>query len=327
MSTRVVVTDCSFPDVAQEREAAESAGASFEIFQAKSEDDVVEVVGGADVIVVQFAPFGSHAISAVNPGATIIRYGVGYDNIDLKAARDAGVTVGYVPDYCTNEVADHTVAMALAMLRKLPQLDTSVRNNRWAAIECTRPVRPLSELTFGFLGLGQIGKAVLSRIRPFGFSSIVTDPGLTDEEAQRLGVCRVDEDKLLQESDLLTLHAPANAKTAGFLNSERLARMKRNAVVVNSARGQLVVDTDLAEACQLGIIGGAALDVFQHEPLPSDSPLRRAPNVMLSPHVAWYSEAAIQRLQGLVAEDITRILKGEGPRKPVEGWVYHEAAA
>ena len=136
MSTqRVVVTDTIFPSLAQEETAAMALGASFEGFHCKSADDVVTAVSGADVAVVQFAPFTAAASRAVKPGATVIRYGVGYDNIDVSAARDAGLKVGYVPDYCTDEVADHTAALALALLRKLPGLDASVRAGEWAAAD------------------------------------------------------------------------------------------------------------------------------------------------------------------------------------------------
>jgi len=168
MTLRVVVTDYTFPDLAQEKAAATAAGADFEAFQCKSAADVAAAVAGADVAVVQFAPFGPDAARAVRPGSTVIRYGVGYNNIDLPPARAAGLRLGYVPDYCTNEVADHTVAAALSLLRKLPQLDASVRRGDWAAVKIAKPMKPFSQTVFGFFGLGQIGRAVLARLRGFG---------------------------------------------------------------------------------------------------------------------------------------------------------------
>ena len=131
------------------------------------------------------------------------------------------------------------------------------------------------------------------------------------------GVEMVSAEALLQRADIISLHAPATAVTTGYFNAARLATMQPHAMIVNSARGQLIVEEDLAEALTNGVIAGAALDVFHVEPLPADSPLRQAPNLMLTPHAAWYSEAAIHRLQELVAEDIARALRGEGPRKPV----------
>lgn len=314
---KVVVTDYTFPDLAQEQAAARAAGAEFAAFQCKTPQAVAAAVKGADVAVVQFAGFGPEAVAAVNPGATIIRYGVGYDNIDVSAARAAGLKIGYVPDYCADEVADHTAAAALALLRKLPMLDASVRRGDWAAVKICKPMKAFNETVFGFFGMGQIGRAVLARLRGFGFHFIATDPGLDQTQASALGITLTDPDTLLRTADIISLHAPATPQTIGFFNAARLAQMRPHAMLVNSARGQLIVEDDLAAALSAGTIAGAALDVFGAEPLVSASKLRTAPNLLLTPHAAWYSESAIGRLQGLVAQDITRALNGENPRKPV----------
>lgn len=318
MTRKVVVTDYTFPNVAWEEQAARQAGAVFSSFQCRSADDVAKAVEGADVVAVQFAPFGESAAKAVAPGATIIRYGVGYDNIDLAAAADAGLKVGYVPDYCVDEVADHTAAAALTLLRKLVPLDHSVRAGEWAAVKHARPLKRFSDTVFGFFGMGQIGRAVQSRLKGFGFQFIVADPGLAPADAEALGVQLTDTETLLATADILSLHAPATGQTIGFFNADRLGRLQPHAVIVNSARGQLIVEADLAAALKAGILAGAALDVFHVEPLPAESPLRSAPNLLLTPHAAWYSDKAIGRLQGLVAEDIARALRGEPPRKPVQ---------
>ena len=308
--SRVVVTDYTFPDLAQERAAA---GADFAAFQCRTAEDVAVAVAGAAVAVVQFAPFGPAAAATMTAGGTVIRYGVGYNNIDLAACARHGLRVGYVPDYCADEVADHTAAAALALLRKLMPMDASVRRGEWAAVRMAKPMKPFGQTRFGFFGLGQIGRAVLGRLRGFGFQFLAHDPGVTALE----GVEMVSAEALLHRCDIISLHAPATAITTGYFNAARLATMQSHAMIVNSARGQLIVEDDLAAALTKGVIAGAALDVFHVEPLPSDSPLRSAPNLLLTPHAAWYSEAAIHRLQELVAEDITRALRGEGPRKPV----------
>lgn len=317
MTPKVVVSDFTFPDLAQEERAAREGGADFAAFQCRTAEDVADAVAGAHVVAVQFAPFGEAAARAVAPGATVIRYGVGYDNIDLGAAGRAGLKVGYVPDYCADEVADHTAASALALLRKLVPLDASVRAGEWAAVKHARPMKPFGETVFGFFGMGQIGRAVHARLKGFGFRFMAVDPGLGASEAEALGVALVDADTLLAKADIISLHAPATPETTGFFDTKRLGRMQPHAMLVNSARGQLIVEDDLAEALAAGTIAGAALDVFRTEPLPRESPLRGAPNLLITPHAAWYSEAAIGRLQGLVAQDITRALQGEGPRKPV----------
>ncbi|MGB8813413.1 MAG: C-terminal binding protein [Paracoccaceae bacterium] len=314
---RVVVTDYTFPDLAQEEAAAKAAGAGFAAFQCRTDADVAAAVAGADVAIVQFAPFGPMSAAAVKPGATVIRYGVGYNNINLAAAKAHGLRVGYVPDYCADEVADHTAAAALALLRKLPMLDASVRRGEWAAVKICKPMKPLNKTVFGFFGMGQIGRAVLARLGGFGFRFIVADPGLGATDAASLGVMLVDAVTLLRTADIISLHAPATAQTSEFFNAARLAMMQPHAVIVNSARGQLINEDDLADALTRGVIAGAALDVFHVEPLPATSRLRQAPNLLLTPHGAWYSEAAIHRLQELVAQDVTRALTGMAPRKPV----------
>ena len=308
--SRVVVTDYTFPDLAQERAAA---GVDFAAFQCRTAEEVAGAVAGAAVAVVQFAPFGPAAAAAMAAGGTVIRYGVGYNNIDLAACAKHGLRVGYVPDYCADEVADHTAAAALALLRKLMPMDASVRRGEWAAVRMAKPMKPFGQTRFGFFGLGQIGRAVLGRLHGFGFQFLAHDPGVTALE----GVEMVSAEDLLRRSDIISLHAPATAITTGYFNAARLATMQSHAMIVNSARGQLIVEDDLAAALTKGVIAGAALDVFHVEPLPADSPLRTAPNLLLTPHAAWYSEAAIHRLQELVAEDIARALRGEGPRRPV----------
>jgi D-3-phosphoglycerate dehydrogenase len=314
---KVVVTDYTFPSLAAEERAAREAGAGFAAHQCKTDDEVAAAVAGADAVAVQFAKFGPKAAAAARPGATVIRYGVGYDNIDLAAAKAAGLRVGYVPDYCADEVAEHTAAAILTLLRKLPQLDASVRSGEWAAVKVARPLKPFAQTVIGFFGMGQIGRAVKARLAGFGFRFLVADPGLSAEQAREAGVELVSSDDLLARADLISLHAPATPATVGYFNAERLGRMQRHAMLVNSARGQLIVEADLAAALAAGTIAGAALDVFHAEPLPADSPLRTAPNCLLTPHAAWYSEAAIGRLQGLVADDLARGLRGEPPRKPV----------
>jgi D-3-phosphoglycerate dehydrogenase len=313
---RVVVTDATFPDLAREEAAAKAAGAAFERFACRTAEDVAGAIRGADVAVVQFAPLTAAAIAGLPPGATAIRYGVGYNNFDIPALNDRGVRAAYVPDYCTAEVADHTAASILMLLRKLPALDASVRRGDWAAVGVAKPLPAFSETVVGFLGYGRIAQDVAARLRPFGLKLIAHDPYF---EGIAPGVRFVDLPALLAGADALTLHAPATPETKGIVNARTLALMKPSAVIVNTARGDLIVEADLAAALSAGRLGGAALDVFEAEPLAADSPLRTAPNLMLGPHAAWYSDVAVERLQSLVAEDITRALSGLPPRKRVPG--------
>lgn len=313
---RVIVTDATFPDVAKEEAAAHAAGAVLERHDCKSAEDVARALEGASIAVVQFAPLTRAAIKGMAPGATAIRYGVGYNNFDVDALNEHGVRAAYVPDYCTAEVADHTAASILALLRKLTAHDASVRRGEWAAVGISKPLKSFADTTIGFLGFGRIAQEVAARLAPFGFRFLAHDPYFTGA-FPRLSL--TDLPGLLAGSDALTLHAPATPETKGVINATNLARMKPTAILVNTARGDLVDEAALAAALGNRSIAGAALDVFNIEPLPADSPLRRAPNLLLGPHTAWYSDVAVERLQSLVADEITRALTGQSVRKPVPG--------
>jgi D-3-phosphoglycerate dehydrogenase len=316
---RVVVTDATFPDLAREEAAARDLGAAFERRACKTADEVAAAVKGADVAVVQFAPLTAAAIAGLATGARAIRYGVGYNNFDLAALDAAGVQAAYVPDYCTDEVADHTAAAILTLLRKLAPLEAQVRRGEWNVVAITKPLPAFRDTTVGFLGLGRIAQEVHRRLTPFGFRFLATDPVAKVE-----GVTMVDLPTLLAEADVLTLHAPATPETVGIIDADALSRMKPTAYLVNSARGDLIVEPALAEALTKGKLAGAALDVFAVEPLPMDSPLRSAPNILLTPHAAWYSDVAVAQLQTLVADEITRALTGQPPRRPIPGTIAYD---
>lgn len=316
---KVVVTDYTFPALTQEEAAAIASDADFAAFQCRTAGEVVEAVRGADIAIVQFAPLTAEAIEGLAEGAAVIRYGIGFDNLDIAAANARGVPAGYVPDYCIDEVADHTVALMLTQLRKVARLDASIRTGEWAAVAVAKPLAAYSETTIGFLGFGQIARAVADRLRPSGFRFLAADPMLDAAGAEASGVELLDPEVLVERADVLSLHAPGTPQTTKFINAARLARMKPNAFIVNTARGVLIDEGALAAALTAGTIAGAALDVFEIEPLPLDSPLRSAPNLILTPHAAWYSSAAIEALQRLVADDIRAHLAGRPLRRPVPG--------
>lgn len=319
MTDLVVVTDATFPDVEVEAAAARAGGARLRRCDCKTDDDVVREVAGARVAVVQFAPFTARAVAALAPGATVIRYGVGYNNLDTDAMRAAGVRGAYVPDYCTDEVADHTAAMILSRLRKLPAFDSSVRAGDWQAVGVARPMPAFRDTTVGFFGFGRIAQSVAARLAPFGFRLIACDPFLGAAGHTSPAVESVSFEGLLARADCISLHAPATKETISVFGAGAFTAMKRTAILVNSARGDLVVEADLAAALCAGTIAGAALDVFMAEPLPAKSPLRGAPNLSLSPHAAWYSDVAVRELQRLVADEIARALRGDPVRRPIPG--------
>jgi D-3-phosphoglycerate dehydrogenase / 2-oxoglutarate reductase len=315
---RVVVTDATFPALEAEESAARAAGASFERHACTTAAEVAHAVKGADIVVVQFAPLTATAIAGLAPGATAIRYGVGYNNFDLAALNGHGIRAAYVPDYCTDEVADHTAAAILMLLRKLPAFQAQVQSGGWNVVAVAKPLPAFRDTAIGFLGFGRIAQEVCKRLQPFGFHFLAHDPYFTTP-ADWPRLTMTDLPRLLAASDALTLHAPATPETLGLINAGTLAQMKPTAVLVNSARGDLIIEPDLAAALAAGQIAAAALDVFATEPLPMDSPLRTAPNLTLTPHAAWYSDVAVTRLQYLVADEITRALTGQPVRRAIPG--------
>ena len=310
----VLITDGTFADFAQEQAAVEAQGASLKVAQLHDEASVMAAAEQADVLVVQFAPITAAVIERLPAGARIVRYGLGLDNIDLEEARRREVPVAYVPDYATGEVADHTATLIVSTLRKIGALDASVRDGLWDPVGVARPIKAFKDSTVGFVGYGRIGREVYARLAAFGFSGLVYDPFASDDAL--VGLERVELDMLFERADVITLHCPLTAQNRHVVNADRLAKMLPNAIVVNTARGGLIDTEALARALQCGTIGGAALDVFEVEPLGSDSALRDCPNLTLTPHAAWYSAASMVRLQALAADEIDRALEGRPPRCP-----------
>jgi D-3-phosphoglycerate dehydrogenase / 2-oxoglutarate reductase len=290
--TRVLITDQNFGDDARiEREIAEAAGAELVVLACRTEADVAEALTlhRPDVLLVQFVPVGRRALQAANGLAGVVRYGVGLDNVDTRAAAAGGIAVASVPDYCVDEVADHTLALLLAVERKIVELARETRGGGWD-FRVAGPVRRLHGLTLGLVGFGRIGRAVARRAASFGLRPLAFDPVVAEAEAASL-------EELLPQADVLSLHVPLTEETRGVVGGRELALLPEGAVVLNTSRGGLVDEAALADALAVGRLRGAGLDVLADEPPAPDHPLRAAPNVVLTPHAAWYSEAAIEELR------------------------------
>ena len=304
----VVITDSDLASHEDERVLRE-AGLTTVRLQAKTEDEVVAGLAetGADALIVQWAPVAAAALEAAPQCRFISRLGIGYDMIDVAAATERGVAVANTPDYCVDEVVAHTLAMALGLLRGLSQFDAAVRGGQWsAALPYPRACRP-SEATIGVIGVGRIGARVATQAQALGFGVLACDPYATEAGG---GVPLTTLEDLLRRSDLVTLHAPLNAETRHLVRAETLGLMRPGALLVNTCRGGLVDEAALAEALRGGQLAGAALDVFETEPLPDASPLRTLPNVLLSPHAAWYSPASLAELPVQAARQVVDFLAG-----------------
>lgn len=230
------------------------------------------------------------AIAALSSCKVIVRYGMGYDNVDAEAAKARGILVGVLRDYCVNEVAEHTIASATAMARGLPMWDRLTRQGSWRA-GANFEIRRFSELTYGVVGFGQIGRRVAEMAECLFGQVVVHDPALTGREQAGPRVVET-LDELLDGSDLISLHAPSIPATRGMIGAPQLTRMRDNAILINPSRGDLVDEAALVQALENGAIGAAALDTFESEPIGADHPLAGAEHVLLSPHVAWKSREA-----------------------------------
>ncbi len=306
----IVVTDQSFGGTPHADAIARRNGAELRAHQVQTEADTVAVVAGADVVLVQYAPITPAVLDALNPGACVIRYGIGYDNIDVAAASARGIRVAVVPDYGVDTVADHAVGLVYTAARRIPQYDRLMRASR-GKVEphAVGSFDEMASTTVGLIGTGRIGRAVAARLAPSGVRIIAYDPFA--DPAQTDGIELLPLDDVLAQADILSLHAPATPETYRLIRAETIALMKATAVIVNTARGTLVDTSALADALSAGRIAGAAIDVLDPEPLPADSPLWDAPNLVLTPHVAFYSNQSLDRLERLAAEEAERAVRGE----------------
>ena len=317
---KVAVTDYTFPDLSVEEEILGAVGP--EVVAWKEKRPAVELTGlvaDADAVLVQFAPVDASVIAAMTRARVIIRYGIGVDNVDLDAARDRGIPVCNVPDYCVNEVADHTLAFILATTRQVVPHCVKLREGCWGLATPLDQLRTLRDLTIGVVGYGRIGREVVARLKPFKPRILVFDPFANADDLRADGVEPADLPELLAASDVVTLHCPSNAATRGLINRETLALMKPSAVLINLARGDLVVSDALTEALRDGKIAGAALDVFAPEPIPAGHAILGMPNVILAPHIASASVPAVRKLRETVARIALAALRGEPLPNVVNG--------
>jgi D-3-phosphoglycerate dehydrogenase len=313
----VVITDCDHGFVDPEREVLDSV-AEVQLHQRNDEAGLIEICVSAAGVVTQYGRFSRRVFEALPRLRVVARYGVGVDTVDLAAATARGVVVANVPDYGTEEVSNHAIAMLLALHRGLPRYDRAVRAGTWNFRSAGTILR-LAGLTLGLVGVGRIGGAVARKLRPFGVTCLATDPFAT---VLPEGVGAVPLDELLAGADLVSVHAPLTAETHHLIDARALARMKPTAILVNTSRGGLVDTAALAAALREKRIAGAGLDVLETEPLGADSPLAALDNVLLTPHAAFYSEGSIVELKRKTALAVLDALAGRRPASVVNPEVY-----
>ncbi|GGH65597.1 D-3-phosphoglycerate dehydrogenase [Filimonas zeae] len=306
---KVVITDYGFKNIDNEMRVLQTAGYEVVTAQCKTEQEVIQAAAGANALLVQWAPVSPEVINSLDQCKIIVRYGIGVDNINLPAAAQKNIPVCNVPQYCIDEVADHTLALALSLCRQLTATRQQMET-QWK-ITPPYPMEALRYRMFVTAGFGRIAREVMARARGFKFKLAAYDPYVSAEQMEQLGVTKLTLEEALTQADVLSLHLPLMEDTKHLINENTLRRMKRNAIVVNTSRGGLIDNYALATALEQGLIAGAGLDVFEAEPLPAEHPLRNSPNAALTSHTAWYSEASVPALQQLAAEEVLRGLKGQ----------------
>jgi len=318
---KVVVTDLGYQTYDYEKNVLKEVGAEVVLANAHTEDEGIKACKDADGILNRTTPMTAKVIAALEKCKVIARYGVGVDNVDLNAATKKGIVVANVPNYCNDEVSTLAVALMLALARKVVSHDKAVRAGAWD-IGSKDPIYRTAGKTLGLVGFGRIARTVAKKMAGFEMKLLAYDPFITPEQGREAGAEMVELETVLSKSDFISIHAPMTTNTKHMINAKTLALMKPTAYLVNTSRGGLVDTAALAKALWEKRIAGAGLDVYEVEPLPMDSPLRKLDNVILTDHAGWYSEDSIVELQTCAAMAVAAVLAGKRPESAVNPEVF-----
>lgn len=325
MPQRIVgVSDSVFPNLDPAREVLSKIGAELHLAETPKPEAIVRVAADADALLVTYAKITAAMIRQMKRCRVISRFGIGVDNVDVAAATAAGIVVTRVPDYCIDEVSDHTMALLLALVRKIPFANSLVQKGRWE-MPAVVPIHRLRGAVLGLVGFGRIPQLVAPKAQSFGMKVVAHDPFVAEEVMKRAGVKKVEFGELVRIADFISIHSPLVAETNHLFNAEVFRQMKPKAYLVNTARGPIVDEAALANALDAGQIAGAALDVLSQEP-PAGSPLFGRDNVILTPHTSFYSVESLVELQVKAAEEVVRVINGKKPRNAVNPEVLKKKA-
>lgn len=310
---KIAIVHTIFPGLEIERRKVENAGGKLVIAKSQSEEDMIEVAKDADAVVTTYAEVTRRVIEATEKCKIIVRTGIGVNNIDIPAATEKGIYVANVPDYCFDEVSDHTVSLAIALSRQLNAFDRKVKNRDWN-LEGVRPILAMRGQKFGLVGFGNIPKEVAKKVKVFGFKVLAYDPYIDPRVAEDLGVELVSMETLLRDSDFLSLHSPLTNETKHVINEDSLKKMKPTSYLINTSRGPLIDEKALYKALKEGWIAGAGLDVMEQEPPSDDNPLLTLDNIIITPHTAFASDKSNILLREKAIEEAIRGARGDQPR-------------
>lgn len=310
---KVVVTDFEYKSLAPEQEVLKKIGVELKTAQCRTEEEVIAACKDADGLLNQYAPITKKVIEQLEKCKVIARYGVGVNTIDVDAATEKGIIVSNVTDYCIDEVSDHAFALLMSVARKVVQLNKSVKEGVWD-FNVGVPIYRIRGKVLGLVGFGQIPQALATKAQAFGLKVLAYDPFVPKEVANQLNIQLVSLDELCKEADFISVHAPLNEHTKGMLSTAQFNLMKKETFIINTARGPVIDENALIKALQEGKIAGAALDVTEEEPISKNNPLLKMENVVLNPHVAWYSEEAQEELKRKTAQNVVDVLSGFYPK-------------
>lgn len=314
-----IVALTSFPqqDFDYEREMfGKLSETEFIISYLKNPDEVIEIAKDADVLLFTDVAMNADFIDKLEKCKLIIRYGIGYDNIDIRRAAERGIIVCNAPHYGAIDVAEHAISLMLSCTKRLTYMNDCIREGMWSTGNMGAS-RRIYKKTVGFVGFGKIARCVCERTNAFGTKALVYDPYVTEDVLKRYNAVSVDLDTLLKESDYITLHLPLSEKTRHMFTMEEFKKMKSTAFLINTGRGGLVKEADLVDALDKGIIAGAGLDVFEDESGGIDKRMLSMKNVALTPHVAWNTVEGMEALHKEVTDNVLRFFNGDTPESIV----------
>ena len=303
-----------------EVEAEELAMVNAELVEVvcATEDEIIKAAKDADALLVIFAPMTRRVLEALPKLKVIVRYGIGYDNVDVDAATDNGVLLVNIPDFCLEEVANHAIALLLALNGELLSINEGMKQGRWAESQLIRAtIGAPYEQTLGLIGCGKIGRMTAKKAQCFGFRILGYDPYVDKSLAKEHGITLVGLPELLKESDFVSVHTLLNKETWHLIGEKEFKQMKPTAYFINTSRGAVVDEAALIKALQEKWIAGAGLDVFEQEPVAPDNPLLKMDNVIVSPHCCSHTVASIKRLKTSVGQEAARVLIGRWPKNVV----------
>ncbi len=313
---RVLVTDYAWESLEPEREILRTAGAELVVATTGDEEELIRLAGDVDAILTCWKSVTRKVIERARACQIVGRYGIGLDNIDVSYATESGILVTNVPAYCLEEVSDQAMALLLACARKVVFFDRAIKGGEYS-LQLGSPLYRIRGRTLGILGFGKIGRTLYRKASGFGLKTIVFDPYLDPGSIEDYDVTLVDFDRLLRESDFISIHAPLSPETENLFGLSAFRQMKNTAFVINTSRGGVIDSAGLLEALEQGEIAGAALDVLPEEPPQVDDPLIHHPKTIVTPHAAFYSEESVLDLQRIAARQIADALSGKLPESVV----------